>query len=103
MVAASPLHVGWGARQRSTRPCAALGDPGVPSPPTAQMSDEDNASTSLSIADCPELGLGTTLHPCPFQCSTSVVLGSKLELSAVQPTAHTSFGAATDIPVSALA
>src|SRR5579884_3784105 len=64
----------------------------VPLAPTAQTSVEETAATlerTSLMGFGPGLGLFTTLHSVPFQCSVSVFRAE--ELLAVKPTAQTSF------------
>jgi hypothetical protein len=63
--------------------------------PTAQMSVADRASTEDSSLKNPGLGLVTTLHAVPSQCSASVVTPAP---GADEPTVHASVADAADTP-----
>src|SRR5439155_10135333 len=61
--------------------------------PTAQTFSDPSATTPFNSAPVPRSGLGTIVHWCPSQCSTSVWKSSFLSHT---PTAQTSSGPTTE-------
>src|SRR6476646_9163095 len=69
----------------------------LPAMPTAQTSLAATAATPSRTLLAPGLGLATTAHAVPFQCSTSVRLALP---EKYMPTAHTSLAATAVTPKS---